>query len=81
MESFLLRFLDKLQQDIPGKGVKQQLETLCGVYYLSLLHKHQGDFLVTSYLTPKQAALANDQLRALYTKVYSRFFDFCHLFI
>ncbi|KAL3818001.1 hypothetical protein ACJIZ3_003906 [Penstemon smallii] len=63
------KFIDKLQQDIPGKGVKQQLEALCGIYYLYLLHKHQGDFLATSYLTPKQAALANDQLRALYTKV------------
>ncbi|KAK4389543.1 Peroxisomal acyl-coenzyme A oxidase 1 [Sesamum angolense] len=51
------------------EGVKQQLEALCGIYYLSLLHKHQGDFLATSFLTPKHAALANDQLRALYTKV------------
>lgn len=65
----LLRFIEKLQQDIPGEGVKQQLEALAGTYYLSLLHKHQGDFLATSYLNPKQAALANDQLRALYAKV------------
>ncbi|KAL0324501.1 UNVERIFIED_CONTAM: Peroxisomal acyl-coenzyme A oxidase 1 [Sesamum calycinum] len=63
------KFIEKLQQDIPGEGVKKQLEALCGIYYLSLLHKHQGDFLATSFLTPKQAALANDQLRALYTKV------------
>ncbi|KAK4434875.1 Peroxisomal acyl-coenzyme A oxidase 1 [Sesamum alatum] len=63
------KFIEKLQQDIPGEGVKQQLEALCGIYYLSLLHKHQGDFLGASYLTPKQAAFANDQLRALYTKV------------
>lgn len=63
------RFLEKLQQDIPGEGVKQQLQALCGIYYLSLLHKHQGDFLATSYITPKQAELANDQLRALYAKV------------
>ncbi|KAL7123453.1 hypothetical protein ACP275_01G105700 [Erythranthe tilingii] len=63
------KFIEKLQQDIPGEGVKQQLEALCGIYYLSLLHKHQGDFLATSYLTPKQAVLANDQLRALYAKV------------
>ncbi|KAK6157947.1 hypothetical protein DH2020_005261 [Rehmannia glutinosa] len=63
------KFIEKLQQDIPGEGVKQQLEALCGIYYLSLLHKHQGDFLATSYLTPKQSALANDQLRALYSKV------------
>ncbi|KAK4422908.1 Peroxisomal acyl-coenzyme A oxidase 1 [Sesamum alatum] len=63
------KFIDKLQQDIPGEGVKRQLEVLCGVYYLYLLHKHQGDFLATRYLNPKQAALANDQLRALYTQV------------
>ncbi|KAG6428428.1 hypothetical protein SASPL_112679 [Salvia splendens] len=63
------KFLDKLQQDIPGKGVKQLLQAVCGIYYLSLLHKHQGEFLATSYITPKQAALASDQLRALYSKV------------
>ncbi|CAA0825413.1 Peroxisomal acyl-coenzyme A oxidase 1 [Striga hermonthica] len=63
------KFIEKLQQNIAGEGVKQQLEALCGIYYLSLLHKHQGDFLSTSYLTPKQAALANDQLRSLYTTV------------
>ncbi|KAL2233012.1 peroxisomal acyl-coenzyme A oxidase 1 [Sesamum indicum] len=63
------KFIDKLQQDIPGEGVKRQLEVLCGIYYLYLLHKHQGDFLATSYLNPKQAALANDQLRALYSQV------------
>lgn len=64
-----LRFVEKLQQDIPGKGVKQQLEVLCGIYSLYLLHKHQGDFLGTGYITSKQASLANDQLRALYSKV------------
>ncbi|KAL0409356.1 UNVERIFIED_CONTAM: Peroxisomal acyl-coenzyme A oxidase 1 [Sesamum radiatum] len=63
------KFIDKLQQDIPGEGVKRQLEVLCGIYYLYLIHKHQGDFLATSYLNPKQAALANDQLRALYSQV------------
>ncbi|XP_051115292.1 peroxisomal acyl-coenzyme A oxidase 1-like [Andrographis paniculata] len=63
------KFLEKLQEDIPGKGVKQQLETLCSIYSLSLVHKHQGDFLATSYLTPKQASLANNQLRALLAKL------------
>ncbi|KAM0061445.1 putative acyl-CoA oxidase, acyl-CoA dehydrogenase/oxidase and middle domain superfamily [Helianthus debilis subsp. tardiflorus] len=63
------KFIEKLQQDIPGKGVKQTLEMLCYVYALFLLHKHQGDFLATGYLTPKQASLANDQLRTLYSKV------------
>ncbi|XP_076954901.1 peroxisomal acyl-coenzyme A oxidase 1-like [Bidens hawaiensis] len=62
-------FIRKLQQDIPGKGVKQTLEVLCYVYALFLLHKHQGDFLATGYLTPKQTSLANDQLKTLYSKV------------
>ncbi|KAB1216989.1 Peroxisomal acyl-coenzyme A oxidase 1 [Morella rubra] len=63
------KFIEKLQQDIPGKGVKEQLEILCNVYALFLLHKHQGDFLSTGCITPKQAALANDQLRSLYSQV------------
>ncbi|KAF8019388.1 hypothetical protein BT93_G0152 [Corymbia citriodora subsp. variegata] len=63
------KFFEKLQQDIPGKGVKQQLQTLCSVYALYLLHKHQGDFLSTGCVTPKQASLANEQLRSLYTQV------------
>jgi len=63
------KFIEKLQQDIPGKGIKRQLEALCGIYSLHLLHKHHGDFLATSYITPKQASLANDQLRALYSQV------------
>ncbi|XP_031128030.1 peroxisomal acyl-coenzyme A oxidase 1-like [Ipomoea triloba] len=63
------KFFEKLQQDIPGNGVKQQLENLFGIYSLYLIHKHQGDFLATGCITPKQASLANDQLRALYTLV------------
>ena len=69
---FSFRFIEKLQQDIPGKRVKQQLEVLCGIYSLALLHKHQGDFLATSCITSKQASLANDQLRELYTQVCSQ---------
>ncbi|KAI5655741.1 hypothetical protein M9H77_32928 [Catharanthus roseus] len=63
------KFIEKLQQDIPGQGVKEQLKALCGIYYLYLLHKHQGDFLATSCITPKQASLANDLLRTLYSQV------------
>ncbi|CAK9173270.1 unnamed protein product [Ilex paraguariensis] len=63
------KFIEKVQQDIPGKGVKHQLEVLCNVYALFLLHKHQGEFLATSCITPKQASLANDQLRTLYSQV------------
>ncbi|KAF8380536.1 hypothetical protein HHK36_028023 [Tetracentron sinense] len=62
------KFIEKLQQDIPGKGVKEQLEVLCNIYALSLLHNHLGDFLSTSCITPKQASLANDQLRSLYSQ-------------
>ncbi|XP_043716446.1 peroxisomal acyl-coenzyme A oxidase 1-like [Telopea speciosissima] len=63
------KFIEKLQQDIPGKGVKEQLEALCNIYALSLLHKHQGDFLATGCISPKQASLVNGQLRSLYAQV------------
>ncbi|KAF5460160.1 hypothetical protein F2P56_020047 [Juglans regia] len=63
------KFIEKLQQDIPGKGVKEQLEILCNIYALFILHKHVGDFLSTGCITPKQASLANDQLRSLYSQV------------
>lgn len=63
------KFIEKVQQDIPGKGVKRQLENLCYIYALNLLHKHLGDFLSTSSITPKQGALANEQLRSLYSQV------------
>ncbi|KAG6792131.1 hypothetical protein POTOM_001274 [Populus tomentosa] len=62
-------FIDKLQQDIPGKGVNQQLQNLCYIYALNLLHKYRGDFLSTGCITPKQASLANDQLRSLYSQI------------
>ncbi|KAJ1394064.1 Acyl-coenzyme A oxidase, N-terminal [Sesbania bispinosa] len=57
------KFIEKLQQDIPGKGVKQQLELLCSIYALFLLHKHLGDFLATGCITPKQGSLANEQFK------------------
>ncbi|WCJ25854.1 Peroxisomal acyl-coenzyme A oxidase 1 [Euphorbia peplus] len=63
------KFIEKLQQNIPGKGVKEQLTNLCYIYALNLVQKHLGDFLSTGCITPKQATLANDQLRALYTQV------------
>jgi len=72
--SFPSRFIDKLQQDIPGKGVNQQLQNLCYIYALNLLHKYLGDFLSTGCITPKQASLANDQLRSLYSKVIFQWF-------
>ncbi|KAJ6701178.1 ELECTRON TRANSPORT OXIDOREDUCTASE [Salix koriyanagi] len=63
------KFIDKLQQDIPGKGVKQQLQNLCYIYVVNLVHKYLGDFLSTGCITPKQASLANDQLRSLYSQI------------
>ncbi|THG08478.1 hypothetical protein TEA_020865 [Camellia sinensis var. sinensis] len=67
--SVVSRFIEKLQQVIPEKGIKQQLEMLCNVYALFLLHKYQGDFLSTGCITAKLASLANDQLRSLYSQV------------
>ncbi|KAL9665068.1 hypothetical protein QQ045_020477 [Rhodiola kirilowii] len=63
------KFVDKLKQDIPGAGVRQQLEILCSIYALHLLQKHAGDFLSTDSVTPKQVALANETLRSLYSKL------------
>ncbi|KGN49757.2 peroxisomal acyl-coenzyme A oxidase 1 [Cucumis sativus] len=63
------KFIEKLQGDIPGNGVKDQLQKLCSIYALFTLHKHLGDFLSTSTITPKQASLADDQLRSLYAQV------------
>ncbi|KAM1521698.1 hypothetical protein ACFX13_012074 [Malus domestica] len=63
------KFIEKLQQKIEGNGVKQPLETLCYIYALHLIHKYSGDFISTGSLNPKQASLANDQLRALYVEV------------
>ncbi|KAE9613133.1 putative acyl-CoA oxidase [Lupinus albus] len=63
------KFIEKLQQDIPGKGVKEQLGVLCSIYALFLVHKHLGDFLSTGVITPEQGSLANEQLRSLYSQV------------
>ncbi|KAF1873017.1 hypothetical protein Lal_00016135 [Lupinus albus] len=63
------KFIEKLQKDIPGKGVKQQLQHLSSIYALFLLHKNLGDFLSTGSITPKQGHLANEQLRSLYSQV------------
>lgn len=63
------KFIEKLQQDIPGKGVKPMLEILCNIYALHLLHKHLGDFISTGCITAKQASLANEQLRSSYAQV------------
>ncbi|KAJ3672552.1 hypothetical protein LUZ60_007273 [Juncus effusus] len=63
------KFIEKVEQEIEGKGVKNQLEILCNIYALNLLHKHLGEFLTTGCLTPKQGALASAQLRFLYSQL------------
>ncbi|CAI0413141.1 unnamed protein product [Linum tenue] len=64
------KFIEKLQQDIPGgEGVKQQLRNLCNIYALNLINRHLGDFLSTGAISAKQASLANDQLRSLFSQV------------
>lgn len=55
--------------------MKEQLEILCNIYGLFLLHKHLGDFLKTGCISPKQASLANDQLRSLYSQVCPKQFS------
>ncbi|KAG6489353.1 hypothetical protein ZIOFF_050622 [Zingiber officinale] len=69
----MLRFIDKVQEDIQGRGVKEVLQILCSVYALSLVHKHLGDFITTGYITPKQGALANEKLRSQYSQVCINF--------
>ncbi|CAA6657076.1 unnamed protein product [Spirodela intermedia] len=52
-----------------GDGVKEQLQILCFIYALHLIHKHSGEFLSTGCITPEQATLANEQLRTLYGQI------------
>lgn len=69
--NFLFSFsmsVDKVQENLVGNGVKEQLRILCNIYALNLLHKHIGDSLA-GYITPKQGALASEQLRSLYSMV------------
>lgn len=70
MVRIMVRFIEKLEQDIPGEGVKEQLRILCNVYALYLVHKHLGDFLSTGSITARQGALANEQLGKLYAQVW-----------
>ncbi|XP_010529972.1 PREDICTED: putative peroxisomal acyl-coenzyme A oxidase 1.2 [Tarenaya hassleriana] len=63
------KFQEKSKQDIPGNGVKTQLETLCSIYGLHLIRKHIGDFLSTGCITPSQGELAGQMLRSLYGRI------------
>lgn len=65
----LSKFHEKLQEEISGFGVKEQLQTLYYVYALSLIKVHAGEFLSVGYCTPKQVFLAKAQLRTLFSKV------------
>lgn len=63
------KFFEKLQEEIPGSRVKEQLQLLYHVYALSLIQENVGDFLSIGYLTREQAILAKTQLRILFSKV------------
>lgn len=63
------KFSEKIQEEIPGSGVKEQLQLLYYVYALSLILAHAGEFLSTGYLTRKQLFLAKSQLRMLFARV------------
>lgn len=65
----LSKFIDKVHGAIPGLNVKKQLQLLCNTYGLSLVCEHVEDFLVTGYLTKRQANLARHQLRSLLSHV------------
>ena len=65
----MTRFIEHLQTDIPGGGVKEQLEVLCNTYALFQIIENAGDFLATGYLTGKQIALAKEELKHLFDKV------------
>ncbi|MCO5569524.1 hypothetical protein L7F22_023238 [Adiantum nelumboides] len=63
------RFMEALKGEFPGRGIKNQLQTLCNVYALSLITARTGDFLVTGYLSHEQVDLAKAQLRDLFRQV------------
>ncbi|KAG2332706.1 hypothetical protein Bca4012_017727 [Brassica carinata] len=63
------KFIVKLEGEIKGRGVKNQLKNLCYIYALHLIHKHLGDFLSTNTITSEQASVASQQLRSLYSQV------------
>ncbi|KAF9623241.1 hypothetical protein IFM89_000730, partial [Coptis chinensis] len=58
------KFKEKLQKNTSGKGVKE-LQLLFRIYALSLLHKHQGDFVSTGSITPEQASQSSEVWKSL----------------
>ncbi|MCO5608791.1 hypothetical protein L7F22_063008 [Adiantum nelumboides] len=65
----ITKYFDKLQGEISGSGVKEQLQILYYLYALSLIKEHVGSFLSTGVLTRTQASLVRKQLLVLYAKV------------
>lgn len=63
------KFFDRLQEEIPGSRVKEQLQMLYYLYAVSLMKQHVGEFLSTGYLTRAQANLVREQLHFLFSKV------------
>lgn len=68
----LTRFIEHVQTELPGGGIKEQLEVLCHTYALFQIIEHAGDFLATGYMTGKQIALAKEQLKHQFDKVRYR---------
>lgn len=70
----MARFIEHVRTEIPGGGIKEQLEVLCNTYALFQITENAGDFLATGYLTGKQITLAKEQLKQLFDKVRSHEF-------
>lgn len=63
------KFIEHVQTELPGGGIKGQLEVLCHTYALFQIIEHAGDFLATGYMTGKQIALAKEQLKHQFDKI------------
>ncbi|KAI4984163.1 hypothetical protein ZWY2020_046535 [Hordeum vulgare] len=43
------KFIEKMQEDIPGPGVKEKLQKLCSIYSVHLVHKHLAGERATAH--------------------------------
>ncbi|KAE8783856.1 Peroxisomal acyl-coenzyme A oxidase 1 [Hordeum vulgare] len=43
------KFIEKMQEDIPGPGVKEKLQKLCSIYAVHLVHKHLAGERATAH--------------------------------
>jgi acyl-CoA oxidase len=63
------KFIEELQGEIEGRGVRDQLILLCNVYAVSQIEANLGDLLEVGYLQPKQAGWVHEALAELLTQV------------